>query len=132
MTLRIFAMVPATILALGAATALAQPTAHPLAQFGRANLIDHSTWLWSDDQAGAIAADAAFVSDGCTPSYLRSQQEILREPGYSIGTGAAALCNDPATVGDGSDRSYLRSQQEVLREPGYSIGTGAARVSGAW
>lgn len=85
MTVRIFAMVPATILALGGATALAQPTAQPLAPFGGANLIDHGTWLRPYDQACAFVANAAFVSDGWTPSYPRNQQEVLREPGYSIG-----------------------------------------------
>jgi hypothetical protein len=74
MTVRIFAMVPATILALGAATALAQPSANPFAQFGRTNLIDHSTSLWPYEETGAIVANTAFVSDGCTPSYLPNQQ----------------------------------------------------------
>ncbi len=76
MIVRIFAMVPATILALGPATALAQPAADPFVQFGRANL---------------LVANAAFVTDGCSPSYLPNQQEVLREPGYSIGTGAARI-----------------------------------------
>jgi hypothetical protein len=131
MIVRIFAMVPATILALGTATAVAQPAANPFGQFGRANLIDQSTWLRPFDEAGPIVANAAFVSDGRSPSYLPDQQAVLREPGYSIGTGAAELGHAPATIGDGSDPSYLREQQAVVREPGYSIGTGAAPVSGA-
>jgi hypothetical protein len=70
MIVRIFAMVPATILALSASTALAQPSANPFAQFSRANLIDHSTLLPSYDETGAIIANPTFVTDGCTPSYL--------------------------------------------------------------
>jgi hypothetical protein len=68
MTVRIFAMVPATILALGAATAVAQPAAYPFAQFGRASLIGHNTWLPSYDEGGAIVANAPFVGDGSAPS----------------------------------------------------------------
>jgi hypothetical protein len=132
MTARTFVIAPAMVMALGAATALAQPAAHPLARFGQVRLIDHGALLWSYDQAGAIVAHAAFVSDGCSPSYLPDQQGLAREPGYSIGTGAAELCHAPATVSDGSNPSYLRDQQELVREPGYSVGTGTARVSAAW
>jgi hypothetical protein len=102
---------------LGTATALAQPAPNSLARF---------------DQAGAIVANAAFVSDVSSPNYLRDQQAVVREPGYNIGGGAAELRNAQAGISDGSDPSYLENQQKVLREPGYSIGTGAARISGAW
>jgi hypothetical protein len=53
MTVKMFSIVPAMVLALGTATALAQPTANPL------------TWF---DQAGAVVANAAFVSDGSSPN----------------------------------------------------------------
>lgn len=129
MTARIFVVVPAMVLALGAATALAQPAAKPFVQFQQASLIDHATPL---QQLGAKVTSVAFVSDGSDPSYLRVQKELLNEPGYSIGTGAAALCQAQATVGEGSNSSCLWNQQAGLREPGYSVGTGAALAGGAW
>jgi hypothetical protein len=125
MTTRIFAIVPAMVLALSTAAALAQPAAQPFAQFDPASLIDHGTALGPRYDAGTMVSNVAYVSDGSDPSYLRVQQELMNEPGYSIGTGAAHL-------GDGSDPSYLRNQQAVLREPGYSVGTRAALVGGAW
>ncbi len=131
MTARIFAIIAAMVLALGAATALAQPTAKALVPFQQASFIDHGKPPRLFERVGAKVTRAAFVSDGCDPSYLRVQKELLNEPGYSIGTGAAALCHAPATVGDGSDSSYLWNQQEVLREPGYSVGTGVAWVGRA-
>jgi hypothetical protein len=124
MTTRIFAIVPAMVLALSATAALAQPAAQPWAQFDQASLIDHGTALGPRDDARTMVSSVAYVSDGADPSYLRVQHELMNEPGYSIGTGAAHLS-------DGSDPSYLRNQQEVVREPGYSIGTGAALVGGA-
>jgi hypothetical protein len=69
MTVKMLSIVPAMVLALGTATALAQPAANPLTRF---------------DQAGAIVTNAAFVSDGSSANYLRDQQALLREPGYSI------------------------------------------------
>ncbi len=108
MTIRTFAIVPAMVLTLGAATALAQPAARPFAQF---------------DQAVAGASNAAYIGDGSNPSYLRNQQLLTQEPGYSIGASAA-------WIGDGSNPSFLRNQQLLMQQPGYSIGTGAAQVSG--
>lgn len=122
MTARIFAFLPAIVLALGSATALAQPA---IVQFHQASLIDHGTPVRPYGLVGAKVTNAAYVSDGSDPSYLRVQKELLTEPGYSIGTGAAEL-------GDGSNPSYLWDQQQVLRQPGYSVGTGASWVSGAW
>jgi hypothetical protein len=154
MTARIFAIVPAMVLALSATTALAQPAARPFAQFDRASLITHDTALRPVDGAAAMVSyaaylgegwdashwrdqqeqtgvpeystsnGAAYVTDGSDPSYLRDQQELMSGPGYSIGNGAAY-------VSDGSDPSYLRVQQALMNEPGYSIGTGAARISSA-
>jgi hypothetical protein len=124
MTTRIFAIVPAMILALSATAALAQPAAQPFAQFDQASLIDLGRALRPQDDAGTVVSNVAYVSDGSDPSYLRVQHELMNDPGYSIGTGAAHL-------GDGSDPSYLRNQQEVVREPGYSVGTGAALVGDA-
>jgi len=91
MTARIFSIVPAVVLALSATTALAQPAAQPFAQFDRASLIAHDTTHRPHDGAGAMVSSAAYVSDGSDPSYLRDQQALLNEPGYSIGTGAARI-----------------------------------------
>jgi len=91
MTAKMFAIVPAMVLALGAATAQAQPATNPHVQLNQASVIDHATPLRPFDQAGAKATDAAYVSDGSDPSYLWVQKELLNEPGYSIGTGAAEL-----------------------------------------
>jgi hypothetical protein len=33
------------------------------------------------------------IMDGASPGYLQQQQQLLREPGYSIGTGAAHVGN---------------------------------------
>jgi hypothetical protein len=129
MTARIFAMVPAVVLALGAATALAQPAAHPFAQFDRAKMLDRSAPLRPYDQASAAAMQGPYIGDGSDPSYLRMQQELLTEPGYSVGTGAAQISKAAAKLGDGSNGSYRRDQGELPLEPGYSVGTGAARVS---
>lgn len=104
MSVKMFSIVPTMVLAPGTAAALTQPTANPFFRL---------------DQAGAIVTNAAFVSDGCSPSYLPDQQNIVHEPGYSIGTGDAQLCNNaPAGVTDGSDPAYQTNQQKLLREPG--------------
>jgi hypothetical protein len=76
MTAKIVAIIPVMVLVLGAATAVAQPTTHWSARF---------------DQSSLMAATAAFVSDGANPSYLREQQQLRNEPGYSIGTGEARV-----------------------------------------
>jgi hypothetical protein len=64
-------------------------------------------------------SSSAGVYDGCNPNYLKGQQELPREPGYSIGTGCAHVSNevDPKT------------QKKLTTEPGYSIGTGSAQTS---
>jgi hypothetical protein len=131
MTARIFAIVPAMVLALGAAAALAQPAAHRFAQFDQASFMDHSTPFPPYDQAIAMVANAAYIGDGSDPCYLQDQQELMDEPGYSIGTGAAQVCNAPTTVGHRSDPSSRLSQKALPRGPGYSAGTAAALVSGA-
>jgi hypothetical protein len=130
MTVKIVAIVPAIALALSAATALAQPRTRPFAQFDQTSLSSHSTPLRPYDQASAMAANAAYVGDGSDPSYLRQQQELTQEPGYSISTGAVQVGDASAALGDGSDPSYHLDQTRLPREPGYSVGTGAARVSG--
>ncbi|HTW69836.1 MAG TPA: hypothetical protein VME47_08130 [Acetobacteraceae bacterium] len=89
MILKVFSIIPAIVLALGSATALAQPAAHPFAQFDQAGLIEQGAPLRPYDQATAAAGNAAYVSDGSDRSYLRDQQQSMDEPGYSIGTGAA-------------------------------------------
>jgi hypothetical protein len=76
MTAKIVAVVPVMVLALGAATAVAQPTTHRFARF---------------DQGSPMVTSAAFVSDGAGPSYLRNQQQLRSEPGYSVGTGDARV-----------------------------------------
>ncbi len=110
MTARMFAIVPTMVLALGAATALAQPATNPVVQWHEASLIDHGMPLQPLEQVGAMVTNAAYVSDGSDPSYLQVQKELLNEPGYSIGTGAAPLRHAPVTAGDGSDSSYLWNQ----------------------
>ena len=39
--------------------------------------------------ASASEIGGATIMDGASPGYLQQQQQLLREPGYSIGTGAA-------------------------------------------
>jgi hypothetical protein len=104
MTASMFAIVPAMVLALGAA-AQAQPAANPHLQFRQTSVIDHATSLRPSDQVGASVTNAAYVSDGSDPSYLWVKKQLLNEPGYSIGTGAVRLCHSPAAVDDGSDAS---------------------------
>jgi hypothetical protein len=89
MASRIFAVVPAMVLVLGSVTALAQPAANPFVHAHQASLIDRDTPLHPLDGLDAKVTNAAYVSDGRDPSYLRVQKELLTEPGYSIGTGAA-------------------------------------------
>lgn len=89
MSVRSFGVVPVMVLALGAATALAQPAAHPFAQFDQASPVDHSPSLRPYDQVSATAANAAYVNDGSDPSYY--QQQRMQEPGYSIGAGPARV-----------------------------------------
>lgn len=59
--------------------------------------------------AGEIGG--AGPSDGSSAGYLQQQQLLLREPGYSIGTGAAH-------VGDGSDSNYLATTHALATSPG--------------
>ena len=121
MTARMFAIVPAMVLALGAATARAQPASNPDLQFNQASVIDHSTPLRQSDLVGAKVTNAAYVSDWSDPSYQQVEKELMNEPGYSIGTGAAKLRHSTATIGDGSDSSYLQDPQKVLHEPLYDF-----------
>ena len=104
MTAKICALVPAMVLAFGAATALAQPAASPFAQLDQPNLIVHSVQLRPYDQRSAVAANAAYISDGSDPSYLQDQAKLLTEPGYSIGTGAARVVNGWSNGSDLTNR----------------------------
>jgi len=131
MTAKLFATIPALVLALGTATALAQPAPRPFAQFDQTSLMGHGASLPPYDQGDAMAANAAFLSDGSSPSYLQDQRRLTDEPGYSIGTGAVPAGAVSASIGDGSDPSYLREQTDLVRTPGYSIGTGAAQIGNA-
>lgn len=115
-------------LALGAATALAQPAANPSSPVDRAS---GGTPLRAYDQFRVTAVNAAYVSDECDLSQLRAHEKLLTEPGYSIGTGAAVLCHPPASLSNGSDSSDLWNQQELLREPGYSVDSSAAGIGRA-
>lgn len=150
MKTKLYAMVPAMVVAFGAATALAQPRMVPVAQYDQTSVTPHSAQFRPYDQSGAMA----YVGSGGDRGYSGQQNQLLSGPGYSIGTGAAQV-GDGATPGyqaeqrelqrapgfrfgegdamvtDGSSPSYLRSQQQLRNEPGYSIGTGAARVPGA-
>jgi hypothetical protein len=114
MTKKIYAMVPAMVLAIGSATALAQPTVSPFAQYDRATLTENGALLRPYDQESAIAFHAAFVGDGTNVAVQQPFQ-------YNFG-GAVAH------VGDGSSPSYLGNQRAILNEPGYSVGTGAAWI----
>jgi hypothetical protein len=84
MTASMFTFVSALVPALGVATALAQPTAHAFAQFDQAGVIYQRTLLWPYDRATAVAANATYLGDGSDPSYLRFQQQVTKEPGYSV------------------------------------------------
>jgi len=104
MPAKIYALVPAMVLAFGAATALAQPAARPFVQSDQPGLIVHSVQLLSPNQGSAIATDAAYIGDGSDPSYISDQRKLLSEPGYSIGTGAARVTG-------GSEPAYLINQR---------------------
>ena len=39
--------------------------------------------------ATASETAGAAIRDGSSPGYLHQQQQLLNEPGYSVGTGAA-------------------------------------------
>ena len=39
--------------------------------------------------ASATEIGGGAIMDGASPGYLQQQQQLLREPGYSTGTGAA-------------------------------------------
>jgi len=132
MNAKIYALVPAMMLALGATAALAQTSPRPFAQFDQASLMDHGAGFRPYDQGGAAARDAAYLGGGSDPSYLSDQTRLTTGPGYNIGTGAAQAGNAAASIGDGSDPSYLANQHRLDLEPGYSVGTGAARTGGAW
>jgi len=84
MTARIFAVITAMGLALSGTTALAQPA---FARFDHASLMDHSQPFRPYDQANAVMAIAAYVGDGSNPNYLRDQQQLLEEFGYSSSNG---------------------------------------------
>ncbi len=70
--------------------------------------------------AAEIAGPA--IRDGSSPGYLQQEQQLLNEPGYSIGTGAAY-------VGDGSDPNYEATQHALRNMPGFQFGEGSAQIS---
>ena len=121
MTARMFAIVPAMVLALGTAAAQAQPAANPRLQFNQASMIDHGTPLRPFDHVSAKVTNAAYVSDWSDPSYQQVQKGLMNEPGYSIGTGTAELRHSTATIGDGSQSSDLLDPGKVLHEPLYDF-----------
>ena len=55
----------------------------------------------------AIAGEigGAGIMDGASPGYLQQQQQLLREPGYSIGTGAAHVSNVSDPANDATQRA---------------------------
>lgn len=89
MTARIFPLVPVMVLTLATATALARSTVRPFAQFNQAGLMRYNTLPYV--AGDLVAVNAAFVGDGSTPGYLKEQQQLTHEPGYSVGTGAAKV-----------------------------------------
>jgi hypothetical protein len=70
--------------------------------------------------AGEIGGPA--IRDGSTPGYLQQQQQLLSEPGYSIGSGAAY-------VGDGSDSNYVATQHQLRNMPGFKYGEASAQIA---
>jgi hypothetical protein len=91
MNAMIFAIVPAMAFALDAAPAREQAAPYPVALFDSASRMDRSPLLRPYDPASAMAANTAYLGDGSDPSYLRDQEQLRNEPGYSIGTGAARV-----------------------------------------
>ncbi len=115
------------VLALGSAPALAQTQMEqpgPLrfaAELSGMQGVESApdTNRTSPDAQNPRGSSSAGVYDGCNPNYVKGQQELPREPGYSIGTGCAHISNevDPKT------------QKELTTEPGYSVGTGSAQTN---
>jgi hypothetical protein len=70
-----------------------------------------ATLALSMGAATASEIGGAGIRDGSSTGYLQQQQQLLREPGYSIGTGAAH-------VGDGSDPDYLATRRALATTPG--------------
>jgi len=68
MSVTIFVIVPAMVLAMGAGPALAQPAAYPFAQFEQASHMGDSPSLRPCNQVSAKATNAAYVGDGSNPS----------------------------------------------------------------
>jgi len=48
-----------------------------------------ATLALSVGAASASEIGGGAIMDGSSPGYLQQQQQLLREPGYSVGTGAA-------------------------------------------
>jgi len=66
--------------------------------------------------ANAGEIGGAGIMDGASPGYLQQQQQLLSEPGYSTGTGAAY-------IGDGSAAAYAGRTI-----PGYQFGEAILQV----
>ncbi len=85
-----------------------------------------ATMAFALSTAAAVAGtptDPTCAIDGVNPSSQSNPEQLLHEPGYNVGTGAACVI-------DGSSPSYQRDQRKLQHEPGYSVGAGAAQVSG--
>jgi len=50
--------------------------------------------------ASAREIGGGAIMDGSSPGYLQQQQQLLREPGYSTGTGAATDRDPDYQLGD--------------------------------
>lgn len=72
-------------------------------------------------QGMVLAQAGATIGDGSSPGYLKEQQQLLNEPGYGGGNGAAH-------IGGGSNPGYLKQQKQIVDEPGYNIGASTAHV----
>lgn len=72
MAIRTFSIVPALVSTLGVVTAVV-PTAS----------------AQTHDRAHAVFTNAAHLGDGSDPSYLRDQQQLTTEPGYSVGANGS-------------------------------------------
>lgn len=78
----------AIALALTTAAAFAQKASQP-------SIGDGSNWTSAPGPYYG-GTGAASIGDDSGPTYLKDQQQLLKEPGYSLGGGAAR-------IGDGSN-----------------------------
>ncbi len=59
------------------------------------------------DRANAMFTNAAYVGDGFDPSYLRDQQKLVNEPGYSVSAAWWGLPHCPRACTPPRFRRFL-------------------------